>query len=187
VVLVVAAVVLAACTSSPSKPSTSAVGASSPSAGTCVTPAGDAPSTAPAPIADLALPCFVGGGDIRPARLGKPMVINLWASWCGPCRTELPALDEFAKRAGDAVTVLGVITADSRQAAQSVVDDLQLTIPMLYDRDRRLLRAVEKVNLPVTVFLGADGRVAFTYAASPLDAESFARLAGQHLGVVMPS
>jgi cytochrome c biogenesis protein CcmG/thiol:disulfide interchange protein DsbE len=184
--LAVAAMVsLVACASAPSKPASSAVGASSPSAGTCVTPADDAPANAPAPIADLALPCFAGGGDIRPARLGRPTVINLWASWCAPCRTELPALESYAKRVGDAVTVLGVITADSRPAAQSVVDDLHLTIPMLYDRDRRLLRAVEKVNLPVTLFLRPDGQVAFTYNGTALDTEAFIQLTGQYLGVVI--
>ncbi|GIJ52180.1 hypothetical protein Val02_90660 [Virgisporangium aliadipatigenens] len=186
VVLLIAVVAsLGACTSTPSKPTSSAAGASSPSAGTCVTPASDAPASAPAPIADLALPCFVGGGDIRPARLGKPMVINLWASWCAPCRTELPALQEYARRAGDAVTVLGVITADARDRAQSVVDELHLTFPQLYDRDRRLLRAVEKVNLPVTVFLRADGQVAFTYNSTPLETEEFVKLTGQYLGVVI--
>jgi len=183
--LLVLAALLSACTAEPSRPTSGAAAASSQTAGACVTPASIAPGIAPAPIADLALPCFPGGGDIRPARLGKPMVINLWASWCAPCRSELPALEKFAARVGDAVTVLGVITADARPAAQSVVDDLHLTFPMLYDRDRRLLRAVEKVNLPVTLFLRADGHVAYTYNAAALDTEAFVRLTGEHLGVVI--
>jgi peroxiredoxin len=79
--------------------------------------------------------------------------------------------------------VVGVVTGTTRPAAQSVVDDLGLTFPMLYDRDRALLEAVGQVNLPVTLFVDASGRVVHVHGAPTLDVDTIGRLAHEHLGV----
>jgi thiol-disulfide isomerase/thioredoxin len=155
----------------------------------CLPPAGAAvPAGSPAvssgagvPVPDLALACLGDGAEVRLAGLGRPAVINLWASWCTPCRTELPALDTFARRG--TVLVLGVNTRDSRSAARSIVDYAGLTFPMLYDREGTLLRAVDKVNLPVTLFVTAAGTVAHVHNATALDTAGVERLAREHLGV----
>jgi thiol-disulfide isomerase/thioredoxin len=138
-------------------------------------------------LADVRLPCFVGGHEIALARLGRPAVINLWASWCGPCREELPAFQSFAERAGDSVLVLGVIDRSRRSAAQSIVDDLGLTFPMLDDRDERLKQAVGRQFIPVTLFVDSRGAVVHIYNARALDLASIERLAEQHLGVPVPA
>jgi peroxiredoxin len=111
----------------------------------------------------------------------------LWAAWCEPCRTELPAIQRFADRAGDRVKVIGVATADSHAAAQSFIDDERLTMTMLEDPDRRLLNAVHRSALPATLFITAGGSLAYVYNAAPLDVDHVAQLAERYLGVTVPA
>jgi thiol-disulfide isomerase/thioredoxin len=149
----------------------------------CVPPASGPPSPASGPRApDLALACFAGGGEVNLATLGRPAIVNLWATWCRPCYDELPALNEYAKRTG--VLVLGVATDDRRRSEiTSTIADLGLTFPVLYDPEATLLAAVGRRNLPVTLFLTAGGTLAYTYNAVALDTAGFERLAREHLGV----
>lgn len=132
-------------------------------------------------VPDLALACFPGGGDVRLRSLGRPAVINLWGSWCPPCRRELPALDTYARRG--TVLVVGIATEDTRTAAGSIIDDLGLGFPNLYDREGRLHKAIGSLPLPVTLFVAADGTIAYTHRAGALDEAGFEQLAREHLGV----
>jgi len=111
--------------------------------------------------------------------------VNLWSSSCAPCRTELPAIQRYADRAAGRVGVLGVVTADRRAAAQSVVDDLHLTFGMLEDREGRLLRALGRNTLPVTLLVAADGTVAHTYVGAALTEPVIDDLVRRYLGVTV--
>jgi thiol-disulfide isomerase/thioredoxin len=144
-------------------------------------PSGSA-STGPA-LADLALACFAGGGEVRIAHLGRPAVINLWASWCEPCRKELPAFESYAQRAPAGLLIIGVATDTTRGAAQSIIDEFGLTFPTLNDPDRKLMLAVGRGALPVTLFVDARGRLAHLYNSSALDGPAIERLVAEHLGV----
>ncbi|HEV7964681.1 MAG TPA: TlpA disulfide reductase family protein [Actinoplanes sp.] len=136
------------------------------------------------PLPDLALPCFVGGQPVRLAHLGTPAVVNLWASWCQPCRTELPQIQRYAQRAAGRVQVVGVITSDPvRNRPQSVVDDFGLRFPMLYDDKAALQTGVGARLLPMTLFVDAQGRVVYRYNSRPLDEATLAELVQRHLGV----
>ena len=75
-------------------------------------------------LPDLRLPCFTGGEPVGLDAVRGPAVINLWASWCGPCRKELPAFQRLAGRTGGQLHVVGVDTRDDREAAQSLAADL---------------------------------------------------------------
>jgi len=108
-------------------------------------------------LPDLELPCFTGGGAVKLIQLRGPAVINLWASWCEPCRTELPAMQQLADRAAGRLTVVGVDTGDSREAAASFGEDSRVNMPTLYDRDKKLIGELGRVTLPVTIFLRDDG------------------------------
>lgn len=132
-------------------------------------------------VPDIGLACFSGGAEIRLRALGRPAVINLWGSWCPPCRQELPELNTYAGRG--AVLVIGVATEDTRSAAGSIIDDLGLAFPTLYDREGKLHKAIGSLPLPVTLFVSADGTTAYTHRAGALDEAGFERLARQHLGV----
>jgi thiol-disulfide isomerase/thioredoxin len=147
------------------------------------TTAGSA-APAGAPLPDLALPCYAGGPDVDLAAVRGPAVINLWASWCAPCRTELPVLQGFADRHAGEVRVIGVVAMDERDAAVGLADDLGLRFPQLDDRDGRLMRAVERSALPITLFVDRAGRVSELYNGRALDRSTLDELAERHLGLV---
>jgi thiol-disulfide isomerase/thioredoxin len=182
-VVLVALVALSACGTETEERPPAADRHPSGSAAPCVPAPSGTPSPASGPRApDLALACFAGGGEVRLTTLGRPAIVNLWATWCKPCYEELPALNEYAKRSG--VLVLGVATDDRRRSEiTSTITDLGLTFPTLYDPGAELLTAVGRRNLPVTLFVTAGGTLAFTYNAVALDTAGFERLAREHLGV----
>jgi cytochrome c biogenesis protein CcmG, thiol:disulfide interchange protein DsbE len=115
-------------------------------------------------LPDLTLPCLGGGPDVQLAGLaGEPMVINLWASWCAPCREELPILQEYAERADGRVTVIGVDFQDMRpEAALELARRSGVTYPQLADVDAELKQAFRVQGMPWTVVIDADGRIVHT-------------------------
>jgi thiol-disulfide isomerase/thioredoxin len=135
------------------------------------------------PLPDLTLPCFTGGEPFRLADLRGPAVVNLWASWCPPCREELPALQRYADRTAGEVHVLGVVTQEARRGAPATLaQDFGLTFPALDDRDGLLMVEVAGSNLPATIFVDAAGSMRYVHRG-PLDEEALDELAAEHLGV----
>lgn len=142
---------------------------------------------APPPLPDLGLPCFTGGETIALRSLRGPAVINLWASWCDPCRKELPALQRLADRAGGRLHVVGVNTRDDRAVAQDLATDFGLTFPSLSDPGERLRLALRRNVLPMTLFVDSEGRVRYLYDSTALDDAKLTELVARHLGVAVPS
>ncbi|MGN9910692.1 TlpA family protein disulfide reductase [Phytohabitans sp. LJ34] len=137
-------------------------------------------------LPEVALPCFTGGQDVTVSAIRGPAVVNLWGSWCGPCREELPAFQRFAERAAGKVTVVGVDTRDRRSAASSLATDLGVKYPNLFDEDERLRAELGITVLPATLFVDRDGRLRHLYNSSALDDATLATLAAKHLGVTLP-
>lgn len=150
-------------------------------------PPADAPRTGPAStgpaLPALTLPCFTGGEPFVLTDLRGPAVVNLWGSWCPPCREELPVLQRLADRTSGELHVVGVVTRDTRSAAAALADDLDLRFPALYDRDETLLTELGRIGLPVTLFVDRDGRIKSVYQGAPFDDERLAGLVEQHLQV----
>jgi len=134
-------------------------------------------------IPDLTLECFQGGGRVELTALHRPAILNLWASWCGPCRTELPAFQSYADRVGDRVLVLGVDTGDTRDTGAGLLQDVKVAFPNLFDAKSQLLSGVGRTALPVTLFVDADGGIRYLYNDKALDEAAIARLAGTYLGI----
>jgi cytochrome c biogenesis protein CcmG/thiol:disulfide interchange protein DsbE len=140
------------------------------------------------PAADSDLPatvfdCF-GGGTLDLSRApGVPTVVNLWASWCGPCREELPLVQQLADAAGGQVRVLGVASLDGVRQAGSFADDAGVTFPSAFDADGEVMAALGINNLPYTLFLAADGSLAYLQIGGVHSLEEFTALVADHLGV----
>jgi thiol-disulfide isomerase/thioredoxin len=139
------------------------------------------PAAAP-PLPRLRLPCLEGGAEVELGALGRPAVVNLWASWCAPCRAEMPAIQGYAARTAGAVTVIGVDTADTGGGARSVLRDLGITYPNLRDDRQLLLHALGGAALPLTLFVDGAGRIRYQYRGEPLTGAALAGLVRDHLG-----
>jgi thiol-disulfide isomerase/thioredoxin len=148
-------------------------------------PGGQTPPGAAEKVPAVTLPCFTDGAPIALARLGRPAVINLWASWCAPCRAELPEFQRLADLAGNKIIVLGVVTGDRRSAAASLASDLGLSFPALFDESGQLGRDLATPALPVTLLVDADGGLRHVDKSGALTLAALRELASTHLGVVV--
>lgn len=112
----------------------------------------------------VTLPCLGGGPDVDLASLRGPMVISVWASWCGPCRREMPILEAFHQQYAGKVAVLGVDYQDPQtEAAMKLVRQTGATYPLLADTQGALDRAAPLPHLqglPFLVLVAADGTIA---------------------------
>lgn len=88
---------------------------------------------------------------------GRPVVVNIWASWCAPCRTEMPLLQSAAASYGSDAVILGVATKDDPAAAQRFLDDLGLTYPNVFDASGQIRVALGVTAYPTTYVFGVDG------------------------------
>ncbi|MBM4120298.1 MAG: TlpA family protein disulfide reductase [Nitrospira sp.] len=113
------------------------------------------------------------GREIDSAELkGKVVVLNFWATWCGPCKEEMPALERLRRQVdGDKVVLAAVTTDMQRDGIRAFVKQLGLNFPIWLDEDRSVSAAFLVRGLPTTVFIGADGRLAGR-AVGPRDWDS---------------
>jgi cytochrome c biogenesis protein CcmG/thiol:disulfide interchange protein DsbE len=149
---------LAACPSTPSKP-----------------PASNG-------LPDVSLPCLGEGPDIRLADLRGPLVVNVWAQWCGPCREEAPYLAALAK--SGKVRMLGIDYADPRpELAVRFAADEGLAYPHLVDQDKTIQQALKIGGPPLTAFVDSDGAVAYVHRGVLTSQEQLDQLVKDKLGV----
>lgn len=112
----------------------------------------------------ITLPALSGGAITLPeAYAGRPVLINYWASWCGPCIEEMPELDRFAREQGDrGVQVVG-IALDERDAVRDFLTRVPVAYPILLERPGPADSSVRLGNvrgvLPYSVLIGSDGRI----------------------------
>jgi cytochrome c biogenesis protein CcmG, thiol:disulfide interchange protein DsbE len=108
----------------------------------------------------LRLRCLGPGPAVDLSALrGKATVVNLWASWCVPCREETPMLDRVARRYQARVRFLGVNTKDGPEQAAGFLREVTTSYPHVVDEEGALLAWLRIPGLPVTVVLDADGRI----------------------------
>ena len=92
---------------------------------------------------------------------GHPVVVNFWASWCAPCRRELPSFQREANERGARVAFLGVNSGDDRDAARRLAREFPMPYPSFSDpRDNIVLGRFGARGLPVTAFYDARGKLA---------------------------
>ncbi|TKJ18153.1 TlpA disulfide reductase family protein [Blastococcus sp. CCUG 61487] len=131
----------------------------------------------------VALDC-PGGGELDLGRApGVPTVVNLWASWCVPCREELPVLQEFAEQAGDGVRVIGVISKDGQSQAESFAVESGAAFPHAFDPQGELMTELGLNALPFTYFVDADGGLRHVQTRPVTSVAQLNDLVAEHLGV----
>jgi thiol-disulfide isomerase/thioredoxin len=89
---------------------------------------------------------------------GRPVLLNLWASWCPPCRQEMPDLDAAAQRHPE-VLFLGVAVEDDAESAATTAGELGVSYPVGFDADGSVARAFPSPGLPTTFLIDRDGRI----------------------------
>ncbi|QDY10972.1 TlpA family protein disulfide reductase [Micromonospora sp. HM134] len=151
------------------------------------TPTGSAVADTGSPLPELVLSCFTGGAPVALRDIHGPAVINVWASWCPPCRQELPAFQRLSVRAAGQLQVIGVNSRDSRDGAQAIGEDFGIRFPVLFDQGEALQRELRRTAVPLTLLVDAQGRIAHTDTSGALDDARLADLVRRHLGLVVPA
>lgn len=150
----------------------------------CDSSGGSGGSGGPAAAKDqfpaVSLPGLGGSSSVDLGSLHGPLVVNLWASWCGPCKRELPLYAAFAKKFAGKVDVLGIDfqeTSDSR--ALAMMHTAGVDYPVVSDRDGRL----RAIGLPKLVLVDSSGKVAFSKYVEIKSADQLEQLVRDHLKV----
>jgi thiol-disulfide isomerase/thioredoxin len=140
-----------------------------------------------ASLPNLTLPCLGGGRSVDVARLKGPMVINLWASWCGPCRAELPFYEKLHRRSRGVLSVVGIDYLDTRpDQALSLAADTGVTYPLIADPDGALRAPFRARFLPGVVLVNAKGAVNDVEYVSVRSYHELTSLVREHLHVALP-
>ena len=91
---------------------------------------------------------------------GKPVILNFWASWCAPCREEMPFLEDFWKTNKDSdVVLLGINVMDDREEAEETLKEFGITYLNLYDPEGDIKEKYNLLALPVTYFIDKEGSI----------------------------
>ncbi len=140
----------------------------------------------PEALRGVTVECAADGSRVDVGRVvaGRNVVLNLWAYWCGPCADELPAMAEYQRRMGSAVTVLTVHQDENETAALLRLAELGVRLPTLQDGRRLIAAALEVPNvMPATVVLRSDGTVAEILPRSFTSADEIAAEVNPGMGV----
>ena len=108
------------------------------------------------------LPGGIEAYEKRVAALeGYPVVVNLWASWCGPCRFEFPTLQKLSARYGKRVAFLGIDSEDDAEAARTFLAEEPVPYPSYSDPDKEIADSLGAVGFPDTAFYDRDGELVY--------------------------
>ncbi|MGD8908211.1 MAG: TlpA disulfide reductase family protein [Chromatiales bacterium] len=125
----------------------------------------------PLPAASLsgAAPDFTlksrSGENVKLSELrGQVVMVNFWASWCGPCRQEMPLLDQLYRRYQPmGFTLLGVNVEEDSAAADKVLSEIPVSFPILYDSKNQVSERYQVSAMPSTVMIDRDGNVRYLH------------------------
>ena len=139
---------------------TAAVPANAPAA----SPATPAPVAIGHPLPDVKLDGLNGPSRTLSSYRGRPLIINMWASWCGPCRAEAASLERLAwSEAGSRYTIIGVSADDYRDAALKWLRHSNATVSHYIDHNLTMEHMLGASTIPLTVLVDSNGRVVARY------------------------
>jgi cytochrome c biogenesis protein CcmG, thiol:disulfide interchange protein DsbE len=146
------------------------------------------PSGMGAALPALTLPCLAGGKDVQLASShpARPTLVNVWATWCGPCVREVPELVDLARDGAGKVDVLGVLTEDDAGNGLEFARQFGMHYPSVIDRDGKVMRAFSP-GPPVTLFLDPTGKITYVQRGEVKSSAALRALVREHLGVALPT
>lgn len=97
------------------------------------------------------------------ADVDRPSVVNVWASWCLPCRSEAPLLDAAFEEYGDEIEFIGIDVQDNQDDAKAFLAEFGLAFDHFFDRDREVPNAYGGIGTPITFFFGPGGELRSTH------------------------
>lgn len=132
-----------------------------------------------------ALPCLGTGPEFSLASLtGKPAVVNVWGSWCPPCREELPWFAALDEAAGGQLQIVGVDVSDTADSALTTLASIGVRYPSVFDPQGKTRVSLQWAGgTPVTLLVRADGTIAHRIEGRVPDEATLRALVAQHLGV----
>lgn len=137
-------------------------------------------------LPEVTLPCLGGGPDVDLSSLRGPLVVNLWAQWCGPCREELPHYQRLHERAGDELTVLGIDYQDTQPAAAlELAERAGVTYPLLADPGAAVRTPFRVRGLPGVALVDDGGRVVHLEYTVIRSYDQLRELVGRYLDVTL--
>lgn len=201
--VLVATVALPACgTGTTAGPTTPAADGQAPPAATAATagapdcglaPVGDSPPEAATPPAGDALPAVTLAGldDCAPVStadwIGEPLVLNFWASWCAPCRAEMPDLAAVAERLEGRVRFIGITHEDAVVNSRAFLREVPVPYDNFIDANGHdLFRDLGARATPTTMLVDAEGTVVMRHAG-PITRDALTSALAEHLGVTAAS
>ncbi|ALG83503.1 TlpA family protein disulfide reductase [Gordonia phthalatica] len=155
-------------------------------------PAGTAAPGPDAVLAGVTAPCMQSGAPVNlgVATAGKPLVINMWAVWCLPCRKEMPIFDQFSQQAGDRLNVLAVHAregGDNQVFVLKFLEEVGVHVPVVTDPEGTIAKALGAPRVfPSTILVRADGTVAKVLPQLFTSQQQLAAAVRENLGVDVP-
>ncbi|MEH6556386.1 MAG: TlpA disulfide reductase family protein [Oceanicoccus sp.] len=120
--------------------------------------------TAESPAPDFILKSTSGENLRLSEQRGQVVLINFWASWCGPCRQEMPLLDELQQKYSKlGFTVFGVNVDKDPAKADKILKDIPVSFPVLYDSDGNVSKLFDVSAMPTTVIVDRDGNMRYLH------------------------
>lgn len=136
----------------------------------------------PSELADVRLVDF----DDRPVSIGdyagRPLVVNVFASWCAPCVQEMPAIEAVKQETGEEVAYLGIATNDRVEDALALVERTGITWDLARDPQGEAAVELGVVHMPTTFLVSADGEVVEQHGGE-IEADQLRELLAEHFGV----
>lgn len=119
-------------------------------------------------LPDVEIVSIADGSTSSLADIEGPAVVNLWATWCAPCRREIPDFEAVHQARGDEVRFVGINIGEDPEDAQSFLDDVGATYDQYVDSEGYVVTELKTATMPVTLVLDGDGRVS-TRHLGPMD------------------